>query len=83
MDASYGQALLIKHLLIIPLLVFAMINSLLIKKKLIRDIHFNPKPWTERKVLSLGLFFQPQQHWGNNRRHKIHLLQVQEFLNYL
>ena len=30
----YGQALLIKHLLIIPLLVYAVINSILMKKKL-------------------------------------------------
>ena len=28
----YGQALLIKHLLIIPLMIYAMINSILIKR---------------------------------------------------
>ena len=53
----YGQALLIKHLLIIPLLVFAMINSLLIKKKLIRDIHFNPKPWARTESIITLLIF--------------------------
>ena len=53
----YGQALLIKHLLIIPLLVFAMINSLLVKKKLIRDIHFNPKPWARMESIIILLIF--------------------------
>ena len=33
----YGQTLLFKHLLIIPLLVYAIINSLFVKKKLIKD----------------------------------------------
>ena len=58
----YGQALLIKHLLIIPLFVYAMINGLLIKKKIKKDIHFNPKPWEEWKVSSFYLFFQLQPH---------------------
>ena len=34
----YGQALLIKHLLIIPLLVYVLINSILMKKKLKKDL---------------------------------------------
>ena len=53
----YGQALLMKHLLIIPLLIFAMINSLLIKKKLIKDSHFNPKPWARMESLIILFIF--------------------------
>lgn len=44
---SYGQALLIKHLFIIPLLVFAFINSVLMKKRLNKDKDFNPRTWTK------------------------------------
>ncbi len=53
----YGQSLLIKHLLIIPLLVYAMINSLFIKKKLISEIHFNPKPWARMESIIILLIF--------------------------
>lgn len=53
----YGQALLIKHILIIPLLVYAVINSLLIKKKLKKDINFNPKPWTRVESIVILLIF--------------------------
>ncbi|MCQ6276074.1 CopD family protein [Bacillus sp. V3B] len=53
----YGQALLIKHLLIIPLLVYAMINSLFIKKTLMRNSNFNPKPWTRIESIIILLIF--------------------------
>ena len=53
----YGQALLIKHLLIIPLLVYAMINSLFIKKKLRSDINFNPRPWARMESIIILLIF--------------------------
>ena len=53
----YGQALLIKHLLIIPLLVYAMINSLFIKKKLKNDIHFNPRSWARTESIIILLIF--------------------------
>ncbi|MFJ8257988.1 copper resistance D family protein [Peribacillus asahii] len=53
----YGQALLIKHLLIIPLLAYAMINSIFIKKKLITDIHFNPRPWTRIESIIILFIF--------------------------
>ena len=53
----YGQTLLIKHLLIIPLLVYAMINSIFIKKKLISDIHFNPRPWARIESIIILLIF--------------------------
>ncbi|CAH0344265.1 hypothetical protein BCI9360_00509 [Bacillus sp. CECT 9360] len=54
---SYGQSLLIKHLLIIPLLVYAVINSLLMRKKLMKDIEFNPKPWTKAESIVILLIF--------------------------
>lgn len=53
----YGQALLIKHLLIIPLLVYAMSNSLFIKKKLKSDINFNPKPSAKMETIIILLIF--------------------------
>jgi putative copper export protein len=53
----YGQALLVKHLLIIPLLVYAVINSLLIKKKLEKDLNFNPKPWARVESIVILLIF--------------------------
>lgn len=53
----YGQSLLIKHLLIIPLLVFATINSLLIKKKLKKDSNFNPRPWARTESMIILLIF--------------------------
>lgn len=54
---SYGQALLIKHLLIIPLLLFAFINSVLMRKRLIVDQNFNPKPWVKAESVILLLIF--------------------------
>ena len=52
---TYGQALLLKHILIIPLLTFAFINSILIRKRLKNVENFNPRPWT--KVESLVVLF--------------------------
>ncbi len=54
---SYGQTLLIKHLLIIPLLVFAAINSLLIKRKVQSDTSFNPLPWIKAESIFMLLIF--------------------------
>lgn len=42
---SYGQALLIKHLLIVPLLTFALINGFLMKRRLSKDQNFAPSKW--------------------------------------
>ncbi|WP_235848509.1 copper resistance D family protein [Litchfieldia alkalitelluris] len=54
---SYGQALLIKHLLIIPLLAFAFINSVLMRKRLSKDKEFNPKPWIKAESIILLFIF--------------------------
>ncbi|MDN4494792.1 copper resistance D family protein [Ureibacillus aquaedulcis] len=54
---SYGQTLLLKHLLIIPLIVFAAINSLMIKKKVQIDESFNPLPWVKAESILMLLIF--------------------------
>ncbi|MFC7686179.1 copper resistance D family protein [Ureibacillus sp. GCM10028918] len=54
---SYGQSLLLKHLLIIPLVVFAAINSLMIKKKVQMDESFNPLPWVKAESIVMLLIF--------------------------
>ena len=54
---SYGQTLLIKHLAIIPLLVFAFVNSFLIRKRLQNDPSYNPLPWAKlESVIVLVIF---------------------------
>lgn len=53
----YGQALLIKHLLIIPLMAYAFINSILIRKKINGDKDFNPVPWTKAESVIVYLIF--------------------------
>jgi putative copper resistance protein D len=52
---SYGQALLVKHLTIIPILFFAFINGFWIRRKLKRQEQINPLPWL--KFESILLFF--------------------------
>lgn len=53
----YGQALLLKHLLIIPLLVYAMINGVLIRNKLKKDIKFKPRSWVKVESIVILLIF--------------------------
>lgn len=53
----YGQSLLIKHLLIIPLVIFAVINGVLIEKKVEADSNFNPLPWVKSESLLILLIF--------------------------
>ncbi|MBT2669157.1 CopD family protein [Bacillus sp. ISL-4] len=53
----YGQALLIKHLLIAPLLAYVLINSILIRKKLKNNDNYNPRPWTKAESLIVFLIF--------------------------
>ncbi|NIK74904.1 putative copper resistance protein D [Paenibacillus castaneae] len=47
----YGQTLLIKHLLIVPLLVFAYTNGFKYKKLADRDSSFNPKRWLQAESI--------------------------------
>jgi putative copper export protein len=53
----YGQALLIKHLLIIPLMTYAFINSVLIRRELKNNANFNPIRWTKTESLIVFLIF--------------------------
>ncbi|MGG3468349.1 CopD family protein [Neobacillus pocheonensis] len=54
---SYGQALLVKHLAIVPLLAFAFINSVLIRKKLTIGVPYNPIPWTKLESIVVLIIF--------------------------
>lgn len=63
----YGQALLIKHLLILPLLIFALMNGVLVKRKLSRDPSFQPFAWARAEsfiVLAIYVItgYMNQQH---------------------
>jgi putative copper export protein len=54
---TYGQALLLKHLFILPILTFAFVNSFLIKRKLQSDNNFNPIKWYKTEsVIALFIF---------------------------
>lgn len=53
----YGQALLFKHLLLVPLMVFAVFNGWWMKKKLAGDKHFDPRPWVKAEAVFLLLIF--------------------------
>jgi putative copper export protein len=62
---SYGQALLIKHLLIIPLLLFAFMNSVLIKKRVKENGEFNPKSWLKAESIFVLFIFSATSLLGN------------------
>ncbi len=63
---DYGQALLIKHLFIIPLLIFAFMNGWLIKRLLKNNRHFNPKPWVKGESLLLLFIFSATAFLGQS-----------------
>ncbi|WP_159462156.1 copper resistance D family protein [Halobacillus sp. Marseille-P3879] len=53
----YGQALLIKYLLFLILLVFAFINGFLIRQKVKNNPHFSPRPWWKAEsAIVLAIF---------------------------
>ncbi|WP_245804803.1 copper resistance D family protein [Halobacillus hunanensis] len=54
---SYGQSILLKHLLIIPLIGYAFINGILMKKKLKKSPGFDPRPWTKVEFIIILLIF--------------------------
>ncbi len=54
---SYGQALLVKHLSIIPILFFAFINGFWIKRKLKRQEQINPIAWLKFESILLFITF--------------------------
>lgn len=54
---SFGQSLLVKHLLIIPIILFAFINGIWIRRKLQRNENINPRPWVKAESIYLLLVF--------------------------
>lgn len=52
----YGQILLLKHVSIVPVLVFALINGFL-SKKMRSDSSWDPKPWIRIESISLFIVF--------------------------
>lgn len=55
-STNYGQGLLIKHLLIIPLLFYVLVNGLLVKLKLSKP-DFNPVRWARLESIVLLVIF--------------------------
>lgn len=53
----YGQALLLKHLMVLPVLLFALINGVWIRRKLQRGSGINPLPWAKAESVILLLIF--------------------------
>ncbi|MEK4485924.1 CopD family protein [Psychrobacillus sp. FSL H8-0484] len=53
----YGQSLLIKHLLILPLIGYAFINGVLMKSKLRKDSNMDPRAWTKLEFFIILLIF--------------------------
>lgn len=53
----YGQAIVVKHLLVIPVLLFAFINGVWIRQKLQRGEGINPLPWAKAESVVLLLVF--------------------------
>ncbi|MGG1876555.1 CopD family protein [Paenibacillus cisolokensis] len=54
---SYGQALLVKHILILPLLVFAFVNGALMKRKLRRESFYRPASWARSEGVLIWLIY--------------------------
>jgi len=53
----YGQALLIKHLVLIPILFFAYLNGIWMKRKLQKNSAINPRKWAKAESFTLLLIF--------------------------
>lgn len=54
---SYGQALLVKHILILPLLLFGFVNGYMVRRKLSRDRSFRPQRWAKSEAILIGLVY--------------------------
>ena len=53
----YGQALLIKHLLLIPLFVYAAINGWFTRKRVQQEPGWDPRPWAKAEAIMILLIF--------------------------
>lgn len=55
-STAYGQGLLIKHLFLIPLVFYILVNGLLVKLKL-KNSSFDPRPWAKlESIILLAIF---------------------------
>jgi len=54
---SYGQGLLIKHLFLLPLVFYALVNGFIVKYKISKDATFNPIPWVRVEGFILFVIF--------------------------
>ncbi|MGD6817813.1 copper resistance D family protein [Metabacillus sp. 84] len=54
---NYGQYLLIKHLVVIPILLFAFLNSFFMKGMLKKGKQLDPRKWTKAESLYLLIVF--------------------------
>ena len=54
---SYGQGLLIKHLFLLPLVFYALVNGFIVKFKISKDATFNPIPWIRVEGFILFVIF--------------------------
>ncbi|WP_158582994.1 copper resistance D family protein [Lysinibacillus yapensis] len=54
---SYGQGLLLKHLFMLPLLFYALVNGLIVKYKISKNASFNPTPWIRLESFILFAIF--------------------------
>ncbi|MBS2967764.1 CopD family protein [Metabacillus sp. KIGAM252] len=54
---NYGQYLLIKHLIVIPVLVFGFLNGFYMKRRLQRGSDGDPRRWTKTESLFLLIVF--------------------------
>ncbi len=53
----YGQGLLIKHLFLLPVIFYALVNGGIVKFKLTKNPKFNPIPWIRVEGLILLVIF--------------------------
>src|SRR5690606_33813531 len=54
---SYGQGILVKHLFLLPLLFYALVNGIIVKYKISKDATFNPIPWIRLESFILFVIF--------------------------
>lgn len=57
MTLDYGQALLIKHLVVMPLLVFALVDGLVLRRKIANMPDLDPRGWFKAEsIVALAAF---------------------------
>ena len=54
---DYGQGLLLKHLFIIPLAFYALMNGVFVKERMNLNLEFNPIPWARLESILLLVIF--------------------------